>query len=72
MQSKEQERKPLTYSGARPISIPVATYGAMTFNLGGLLGLAAFGFVADRLGRKLVTMAFFATATCKTRFRLAD
>lgn len=23
LQSKEQERKPLTYSGARPISIPV-------------------------------------------------
>src|SRR5262252_7823164 len=25
LQSKEQERKPLTYSGARPISIPVAS-----------------------------------------------
>jgi len=23
LQSKEQERKPLTYSGARPISIPI-------------------------------------------------
>jgi MFS family permease len=43
-----------------------ATYGAMTFNLGGLLGLAAFGFLADRLGRKLVTMAFFATAFVMT------
>ena len=39
-----------------------ATYGAMAFNLGGLLGLVGFGFFADRLGRKPVTMTFFAMA----------
>jgi hypothetical protein len=30
LQSKEQERKPLTYSGARPISIPVASRVVLT------------------------------------------
>jgi MFS family permease len=39
-----------------------ATFGAMAFNLGGLLGLAGFGFLADRLGRKTITMTFFAFA----------
>jgi MFS family permease len=44
-----------------------ATYGAMTFNLGGLLGLAAFGFFADGLGRKPITLMFFATAFAVTQ-----
>jgi MFS family permease len=43
-----------------------ATYGAMTFNLGGLLGFVAFGFLADQFGRKPITMAFFATAFVMT------
>jgi hypothetical protein len=37
LQSKEQERKPLTYSGTRPISIPV---GVLTIGSG--LGNARF------------------------------
>jgi MFS family permease len=44
-----------------------ATYGAMTFNLGGLLGLAAFGFFADGFGRKPITLMFFATAFAVTQ-----
>jgi MFS family permease len=38
----------------------------MTFNLGGLLGLAAFGFLADGFGRKPITLTFFATAFAMT------
>jgi MFS family permease len=43
-----------------------ASYGAMTFNLGGLLGLAGFGFLADGFGRKPITLAFFAIAFAMT------
>jgi MFS family permease len=43
-----------------------ATYGAITFNLGGLFGLAAFGFLADEFGRKPITLAFFAIAFAMT------
>jgi MFS family permease len=43
-----------------------ATFGAMAFNFGALLGLAGFGFLADWLGRKPITMAFFAMAFVMT------
>src|SRR6516164_5770357 len=36
LQSKEQERKPLTYSGARPISIPVGQVIAVELGPTGL------------------------------------
>jgi MFS family permease len=43
-----------------------ATYAALAFNFGALLGLASFGFLADRFGRSPVTMAFFAMALLMT------
>jgi MFS family permease len=43
-----------------------AAYGAIAYNFGALLGLAAFGFLADRFGRKPITMAFFAIAFVMT------
>jgi MFS family permease len=43
-----------------------ATYGALAFNFGALLGLIAFGFLADRFGRKPITMVFFAMAFVMT------
>jgi MFS family permease len=43
-----------------------ATYGALTFNFGALLGFVALGFLADRFGRKPVTLTFFAMAFAMT------
>src|SRR6195256_5048642 len=37
-----------------------ASYAGMTYNLGAIVGYASFGFLADRFGRKPVTMVFFA------------
>ena len=37
-----------------------ASYAGMTYNLGAVAGYASFGFLADRFGRKPVTMLFFA------------
>jgi MFS family permease len=39
-----------------------ATYAAMTYNFGAIIGYASLGFLADRFGRKPVTMLFFALA----------
>jgi MFS family permease len=39
-----------------------ASYAGMTYNLGAILGYASFGFLADRFGRKPMTMLFFALA----------
>jgi MFS family permease len=43
-----------------------ATYAAMAFNSGAILGAVGFGFLADRFGRKPITMAFFAAAFAMT------
>jgi MFS family permease len=43
-----------------------ASYAGMTYNLGAILGYASFGFLADRFGRKPVTMLFFAMALALT------
>jgi MFS family permease len=39
-----------------------ASYAGMAYNLGGILGYVAFGFLADRFGRKPITMLYFAGA----------
>jgi MFS family permease len=43
-----------------------ASYAGMTYNAGAIAGYASFGFFADRLGRKPVTMVFFAMALVLT------
>jgi MFS family permease len=43
-----------------------ATYGALLFNFGALLGQVGFGFLADRFGRKPITLAYFAAAYAMT------
>src|ERR1700676_1155477 len=43
-----------------------ASYAGMTYNLGAIAGYASFGFLADRFGRKPVTMLFFAMALALT------
>jgi MFS family permease len=56
---------PYIAAAAGKLGLPAqqwATYGAMAFNLGGLLGLVGFGFLADRFGRKPITMTFFVIA----------
>jgi MFS family permease len=37
-----------------------AAFAGMMFNAGGIVGYVAFGFLSDILGRKPVTMTFFA------------
>jgi len=43
-----------------------ASYAGLTYNLGAILGYASFGFLADRLGRKPMTMLFFVMALVLT------
>jgi MFS family permease len=43
-----------------------ASYAGMTYNAGAILGYASFGFLADRFGRKPITMLFFAMALVLT------
>jgi MFS family permease len=43
-----------------------ATYGALAFNFGALFGGIAYGFLADRFGRKPTTLAYFAAAFAMT------
>jgi MFS family permease len=43
-----------------------ASYAGMTYNFGAVLGYASFGFLADRFGRKSVTIAYFAIAWALT------
>jgi MFS family permease len=43
-----------------------ASYAGLTYNAGAILGYASFGFLADRFGRKPVTMLFFAMALALT------
>jgi MFS family permease len=43
-----------------------ASYAALSYNAGAIIGYASFGFIADRFGRKPVTMAFFAMALLLT------
>ena len=43
-----------------------ASYAGMTYNFGAVLGYASFGFLADRFGRKGVTLAYFAIAWALT------
>jgi len=39
-----------------------ASYAGMTYNVGAILGYITFGFVADRFGRKPMTMFYYAAA----------
>jgi MFS family permease len=43
-----------------------ASYAGLAYNAGAILGYAGFGFLADRFGRKPVTMMFFAMALLLT------
>jgi hypothetical protein len=43
-----------------------ATYGALVFNFGALFGQIAYGFLADRFGRKPTTLIYFAVAFAMT------
>jgi len=43
-----------------------ASYAALAYNFGGIVGYASFGFIADAFGRKPVTMLFFAMALLLT------
>jgi len=43
-----------------------ASYAGLTYNFGAVLGYASFGFLADRFGRKPMTMLFFAMALVLT------
>lgn len=43
-----------------------ATYAGMAYTAGSITGYVAFGFLADALGRKPVTMCFFALAWAMT------
>ncbi|RAI40859.1 MFS transporter [Rhodoplanes roseus] len=43
-----------------------ASYAGMAYTAGSITGYIAFGFLADALGRKVVTMAFFAIALALT------
>jgi MFS family permease len=43
-----------------------ASYAALTYNFGGIVGYASFGFIADAFGRKPVTMLFFALSLLLT------
>ena len=43
-----------------------ASYAGLSYNFGAIIGYGSFGFIADRLGRKPVTMVFFALALVLT------
>ena len=43
-----------------------ASYAALSYNFAAIIGYASFGFIADRFGRKPVTMTFFAMALVLT------
>ncbi len=43
-----------------------ASYAGLTYNFGAIVGYASFGFVADRFGRRSVTLLFFAAALLLT------
>jgi MFS family permease len=44
-----------------------ASYAALVFNFGALIGQVGFGFLADGFGRKPITLAYFAMAFVMTR-----
>src|SRR5205823_1859307 len=43
-----------------------ASYAGMAYNFGAIIGYASLGFLADRFGRKPITMLFFAMAFALT------
>jgi MFS family permease len=43
-----------------------ASYAALVFNFGALIGLVGFGFLADGFGRKPITLVYFALAFAMT------
>ncbi|HEY7297632.1 MAG TPA: MFS transporter [Xanthobacteraceae bacterium] len=47
-------------------ALPWQSYAGLTYNFGAIIGYASFGFLADRFGRKPVTMTFFALALVLT------
>jgi MFS family permease len=51
---------------AGPTAQQWASYAALAFNFGALIGQAGFGFLADRFGRKPITLAYFAIAFVMT------
>jgi len=60
---------PFIGSVAAKASLPAqqwASYAGLTYNFGAVLGYASFGFLADRFGRKPMTMLFFAMALLLT------
>jgi MFS family permease len=60
---------PFVGSVAAKASLPAqqwASYAGLTYNFGAVLGYASFGFLADRFGRKPMTMLFFAMALLLT------
>jgi MFS family permease len=60
---------PYIGSVAAKASLPAqqwASYAGMTYNFGAIIGYASFGFLADRFGRKPVTMFYFAMALVLT------
>jgi MFS family permease len=60
---------PYIGSAAAKAGLPAqqwASYAGMTYNFGAIIGYASFGFLADRFGRKPVTMLFFAMALVLT------
>ena len=40
----------------------MGSYAGMIYNFGAIIGYASLGFLADRFGRKPVTLVFFALA----------
>ena len=60
---------PFIGSVAAKVGLPAqqwASYAGLTYNFGAVLGYASFGFLADRFGRKPMTMLFFAMALVLT------
>src|SRR5437588_10097818 len=56
---------PYVGSAAAAAGLPAQqwlSYAGLAYNFGAIIGYASFGFLADRFGRKPVTMVFFAMA----------